>query len=75
MMEQNVQRRDATPGHRPLLIGSPAPPFVTRTTMGNRNSSLSLGIPATIVFTIAMIAGVFVHDYLFKVRRDDQVLL
>lgn len=67
MMEQNVQQ--------PLLIGSPAPQFVTRTTMGNRIASLSLGIPATIVFTIAMIAGVFVHDLLFKVRRGDQVLL
>jgi uncharacterized protein len=43
--------------------------------MGNRIASLSLGIRATIVFTIAMIAGVFVHDFLFKVRRDDQVLL
>lgn len=66
MMEQNVQQ--------PLLIGSPAPQFVTRATMGNRIASLSLGIPATIVLTIAMIGGVFVHDYLFKVRRDDQVL-
>lgn len=44
-------------------------------TMGNRSASLSLGIPATIVFTIAMIAGVFVHDILFKVRRNELVLL
>ncbi|WP_339383216.1 DUF6691 family protein, partial [Raoultella ornithinolytica] len=29
-------------------------------------ASLSLGIPATIVFTIAMIAGVAAHDHLFK---------
>ena len=38
-------------------------------TMGNGIASLILGIPATIVFTIAMIAGVLVYDYLFKVRR------
>jgi hypothetical protein len=42
--------------------------------VGNRIASLSSGIPATIVFTIAMIAGVFMHDVLFKVRRDDPVL-
>ena len=66
MMEQNVQQ--------PLLIGSPAPQFVTRTTMGNRIASLSLGSQAMIVCTIAMIAGVFVHGVLFKLRRDDQVL-
>ena len=42
--------------------------------MGNRITSLNSGIPATIVFTIAMIAGVFVHDYRFGVRRDDQLL-
>ncbi|GAC1585471.1 MAG: peroxiredoxin [Sphingomicrobium sp.] len=36
-MEQNAQQRDATYGPRPLLIGSPAPQFVTRTTMGNRS--------------------------------------
>ncbi len=37
MTEQNVQQSDATEGYRPLLIGSPAPQFVTRTTMGNRS--------------------------------------
>jgi hypothetical protein len=36
--------------------------------------SLSLGIPATMVFTIAMIAGVFTQDYLFKARQNGQVL-
>lgn len=35
-------------------------------------ASLSLGIPATIVFTIAMIAGVAAHDHLFKARQNRQ---
>ena len=66
MMEQNVQQ--------PLLIGSPARQFVTRTAMGNRIASLSSGIPATIVVATAMSPGVFVHDFLFEVRRGDQGL-
>ncbi len=35
-------------------------------------ASLSLGIPATIVFTIAMIAGVAAHDHLLKARQNRQ---
>jgi hypothetical protein len=66
MMEQNVQQ--------PLCRQSGSPIRHVKT-MGNRIASLSLGIPATTVFTIAMIAGVFVHNFLFKVRRDDQALL
>lgn len=37
-------------------------------------ASLSFGIPATIVFTIAMIAGVLVHDHLVKARPNQQAL-
>lgn len=35
-------------------------------------ASLSLGISATVVFTIAMIAGVFAHDHLFIARQNRQ---
>jgi len=75
-LDEKFRLPDKTTVDSPLLAGSALFGIgwgLSGLCPGPAISSLTLGIPATLVFTIAMIAGVFVHDYLPKVRRDDQV--